>query len=201
MQPPRPCVRIDAGDAASAVPPGRLVDRVREALAEATPVIVSCGAGMSMGDARAALARLDRAMAPSVALYGARISRSATDGLAAWAADCTGPIGVDVQATPSVLTDELLNDALSGDERAWLAQQPSLALAFARLWAAKEAVLKCFGVGLAWSLPAVRVLPVSADWRLLEVPTLGAAWLAQPEHPAPRIAIAVAINAGQPPPR
>jgi phosphopantetheinyl transferase (holo-ACP synthase) len=200
MQTPRPCVRIDADDETSAVSPGTLVNRVSEALAKAEPVIVSCGAGMSLGDARAALVRLDQAMAPSVAAFGARTSRSATDGLAAWAADRSGPIGVDVQAVPAVLTEALLNDALSNDERAWLAQQPSRALAFARLWAAKEAVLKCFGVGLAWPLPAVQVLPVSTDWRFVEVAALGAAWLALPEHRAPRIAVAVAINIGQPAP-
>ncbi len=205
MQPPQPCVHIGAGDGTSAISWGRLVDRVNGALEQAAPVIVSCGAGLSLGDARAALARLDQALAPTVSRAGAglgtRISRSATEGLAAWAAHGTGPIGVDVQAAPAGLTEALLTDALSRDEREWLGQQPSPQLAFARLWAAKEAVLKCFGVGLAWPLPAVQALPVSAEWRLVEVPALGAAWLAQPEYRAPQIAIAVAINAGQPPPR
>ncbi len=201
MQPPRPCVYIDANEGASPIALGTLVERLTDALAEATPVVVTCAAGQSLSNARAALARLDQALAPAVARSGARIdarvSRSATEGLAAWAANRIEPIGVDVQAAPALLTEALLSDALSGDERAWLAQQPSHAMAFARLWAAKEAVLKCFGVGLAWPLPAVGVLPVTAEWRLVEVPALGTAWLAQPHHGAPQIALAVAVNAGQ----
>ena len=204
MPTPLPFVHLDVGAGTSAVLWNTLVDRVTQALARAAPVIVSCGAGLSLSDARAALAQLDQALAPTVwrvgAGPGACVSRSATEGVAAWAASGTGPIGVDVQSAPAGLTEALLDDALSGDELVWLAKQPLREMAFARLWAAKEAVLKCFGVGLAWPLTTVKVLPISADWRLVEVTALGAAWLAHFEHRVPQIAVAVAINAGHPPP-
>lgn len=181
---------------------GALPNRVRAAFAQGAPaVVVLCAAGARIEPARAELRALDGMLAATVAELGARVSRSATDGLAAWAASLSGPIGVDVQSRPDrehPLDTTLLAAALHPSERRWLAAQADTEAAFARLWAGKEAVLKAFGVGLAWSPRAVPVLPIDASWRRVQVPLLGHAWLSHPDASGtPDIALAVALNAGQ----
>ena len=175
-----------------------LATSVHAALTRGAPaVIVLCAAGEPILRAREQLRALGAALHATAVRLNARHSRSATDGLAAWAASCAGPIGVDVQCAPSTLDDALLDATLDPRERAWLAAQPTRERAFAQLWAAKEAALKAFGVGLAWSPAAVAALPVAPRWRALRVQALGRAWLSHVDPPgAGSIALAVALNAG-----
>lgn len=197
--PASPALVIEAHGDRTAREALALATRVHTALTLGAPaVIVLCAAGEPLLRARHTLRILGAALHATVQALSARHSRSATDGLAAWAVSCAGPIGVDVQCAPSTLDEALLDAALDSRERAWLAAQPIREHGFARLWAAKEATLKALGVGLAWSPAAVTVLPVGAGWRALRVPALGGAWLSHLEPPAaaPSIALAVALNAG-----
>jgi len=195
---PSPALVIEAHGDRTADQARTLAASVHAALTRGTPaVIVLCAAGEPILRARETLRTLGAALHATAARLNARHSRSATDGLAAWAVSCTGPIGVDVQSAPSTLDDGLLDAALDPCERLWLAAQPLREHAFAQLWAAKEAALKAFGVGLAWSPAAVAALPVAAEWRALQVHALGHAWLSHVEPPGDRsIALAVALNAG-----
>ena len=171
---------------------------VSSALTGGAPaVVVLCGAGQPLLSARAQLRTLHQALHPTATRLAARISRSATDGLAAWAASTAGPVGVDVQSHVSVLDNALLDVALHPREVPWLAKQLNREIAFTRLWAGKEAVLKAFGVGLAWSPREVDAAPSTRQWRDLNVPALGNVWLSHLEPPATLgVALAVALNAG-----
>jgi phosphopantetheinyl transferase (holo-ACP synthase) len=196
--PASPALVIEAHGRRSAGQARALAASVHAALTRGAPaVIVLCAAGEPILRAREQLRSLGAALHATAERLHARHSRSATDGLAAWAASCAGPIGVDVQCAPSTLDDALLDAALDARERAWLATQPTRERAFAQLWAAKEAALKAFGVGLAWSPASVATLPVAAGWRALRVHALGRAWLSHLDPPGARsIALAVALNAG-----
>ena len=201
-RPASPCAIIEAHGRCAAHHIGTLTARIQEAFARGAPaVVVLCAAGEPIVRAREQLRWLDQALTATAADLGARVSRSATEGLAAWAASTAGPIGVDVQSHPvddAPLDAALLDAALHPGERRWLARQAHAEAAFAQLWAGKEAVLKAFGVGLAWSPRDVAVLPVAQAWHALRVPSLGHAWLSHLRAPgAPRVALAVALNAGQ----
>ena len=198
-------------------------DRLREALIAGAPVVaVLCARGLPLSNARAALSVLASRLRPIVDELRLRVSRSATDGLAAWAASACAPVGIDVQRAPSslgtavsgpssgspsfraalfgadALDDALLDAALTAEERRWLVRQARPEMAFARLWAAKEAVLKAFGVGLAWPPNRLHVGTPRSAWRRVSRPPLGDAWCCDLDlaGDAPT-AIAVALNAGQ----
>ena len=178
--------------------------RVSEALTCGAPaVVVLCGAGHPLLSARAQVRALHQALLPTATRLSARVSVSATDGLAAWAASTEGPVGVDVQSEVATLDWTLLDLALHPIEARWLAVQPDPEVAFTRLWAGKEAVLKAFGVGLAWSPREVEAAPtVLRPWRDVHVPALGKVWLSHLLPPANlRVAVAVALNAGHRRPR
>ncbi|MEB8337514.1 4'-phosphopantetheinyl transferase family protein [Streptomyces endophyticus] len=66
------------------------------------------------------------------------------------------PVGVDVQTVPSLETMELCGHRLHPQEWAEMSELPAgeRALAFARVWARKEAYLKGLGFGLARRLDA-----------------------------------------------
>ncbi len=196
--PTRACVVITADELVGTDAVEQLLARTGEALTGGAPaVVVLCAAGEPVLRAREQLRMLDQALAPLAAALSTRVSRSATDGLAAWAASLVAPIGIDVQGAPASLESDLLAAALHPDEQRWLAAQPQRAQAFAALWAGKEAVLKAFGVGLAWSPREVLAAPVAADWRALQVGGLGHAWLSHLHvDAAPSVALAVALNAG-----
>jgi phosphopantetheinyl transferase len=104
-----------------------------------------------------------------------------------------------VQCAPAAVESDLLEATLDSREQHWLAAQPQAEWAFAQLWAAKEAVLKAFGVGLAWPPNQLHVMPLTASWRSIAAGPLGRSWLSRIAlgH-APHIALAVALNAGQP---
>lgn len=186
-----------------------LTAQVSHALTGGAPaVVVLCAPGEPLLRARAQLRLLDAALRPTATRLAARVSRSATDGLAAWAASTIAPVGVDVQSQVAALDDALLDLSLHPLEARWLADQADREWAFTRLWAGKEAVLKAFGVGLAWSptevdaRPATTPSPASSPqpWRQLTVPALGSAWLSHLEPPATlRVTLAVALNAGHRP--
>ncbi|MEP7100299.1 MAG: 4'-phosphopantetheinyl transferase superfamily protein [Burkholderiales bacterium] len=196
--PTQACVVLDAPDLADDTTVEDLLAQVRQALTSDAPaVVVLCAAGEPVLRAREQLRALDRVLAPLARSLSARVSRSATDGLAAWAASRIAPIGVDVQGAPGSLEPDLVEAALHPDEAHWLAAQTEPEQAFAALWSAKEAVLKAFGVGLAWSPREVLAAPVAAGWRALQVGALGHAWLTHLRaDAAPSVALAVALNAG-----
>ncbi|HZT56915.1 MAG TPA: 4'-phosphopantetheinyl transferase superfamily protein [Burkholderiaceae bacterium] len=200
MRPPHGAcvVLVDAGTPAADGTCDATPRAVRQALESGAPaVIVLCAGDAPLTRARGTLRALGQRLAPLAVEFGARVSRSATDGLAAWAASRAAPIGIDVQAAPAALDADLLGAALHADEQAWLAAQPDSTLAFAQLWAGKEAVLKAFGVGLAWSPREVVALPVANGWHGSNVPALGHAWLSRVVAPGGRrVAVAVALNAG-----
>jgi 4'-phosphopantetheinyl transferase superfamily len=204
-----PAARLDRPDSGNAHAPGsrcvvvqadgRETARVHEALTRgASAIVVLCAVGAPLAAARARLRALDEALHETTAAFGAYVSRSATDGLAAWAASTVAPIGVDVQAPPPDLDDELIRAALHPSELSWFARQPQREFAFARLWAGKEAALKAFGIGLAWPPCRVAVWPMRAAWHAVPVAALGSAWLSHLDAPAgsPAVALAVALNAG-----
>lgn len=165
----------------------------------ASSVLVLCAAGQPILNARAQVRMLHQALQPMATRLGARVSRSATEGLAVWAASTIGPIGVDVQSRVTSLDGILLELALDPAERLWLEEQACPEAAFTRLWSAKEAALKAFGVGLAWSPSAVPVAPPTECWRTLNVPALGQVWLINLATPVMfKGALAVAINVGHP---
>lgn len=199
---PDPLRRPDAACVVLTEPSDRTVvplpTAIRSALGSgAEPVVVLCAVGEPLPRARERLRALDLRLVPLAAELSARVSRSATDGLAAWAASPGTPIGVDVQQAPAALDADLLDAALHADERCWLVAQPNPTRAFAMLWAAKEAVLKAFGVGLAWPPREVCVLPATAGWHAVQVPALGRAWFSHLDVPGtPNVALAVALNAG-----
>lgn len=198
-RPARPCVVIQVRELTSEHATRALVADVRQALTGGAPAVaVLCAAGTKLLRAREQLRDLDRVLAPLAQTLSARVSRSATDGLAAWAASLVTPVGVDVQSAPASLETEVMHAALHPEEAAWLAGQHRPELAFAALWSGKEAVLKAFGVGLAWSPREVLAAPVTAAWRALQVGTLGHAWLSHLQvDVVPSVALAVALNAGQ----
>ena len=189
---------VDADATRAPLSADQLQARVRDVLLAGTPaIVVLCAGGEPLLRARARLRALDRLLAPLAAELAARVSRSATDGLAAWAASRQAPIGVDVQCAPAALETDLLDAALHADERAWLHAQAEPAQAFTQLWTGKEAVLKAFGVGLAWSAREVLVLPVAPAWHAVQVPALGHAWFTHLDGCNPQgLALAVALNAG-----
>ena len=191
------CELIDGDASADSQAESILIARVRAALEGRAPIIVVlCARGEPLLTARTQLHVLDQILAPLADEFGVRVSRSSTDGLAAWAAG-SAPVGVDVQCAPAALEEGLLEAALHPQELAWFRTRLDPTNAFARLWAAKEAVLKAFGVGLAWSPHEVRVLPVTPGWHALHVPALGHAWFSHLDVPGtPHIALAVALNAG-----
>jgi len=180
---------------------GRLAAAINTALAAGSaPVIVLCARGQPLETARTSVRALSEALSNTFDDAALHTSRSSTDGLAAIAFSKSCSIGVDVQCAPPGLENELLEAALDSRERRWLAAQPQPEWTFAQLWAAKEAVLKAFGVGLAWPPNALHVLPMTDSWRLIDAGPLGRSWLSFIElgH-TPQVAIAVALNAGQQP--
>ena len=179
--------------------------RVRRALSDGAPaVVVLCGIGQPLLSARAQVRSLHRALLPISTELGARVSRSATDGLAAWVASICGPVGVDVQCEVAPLDPSLLDLTLHPNEVGWLADEAQLEMAFTQLWSGKEAVLKALGVGLSWSPCEVDATPpapaLHQPWREVHVPVLGRVWLSHLAPPAGlRVAVAVALNAGHAP--
>lgn len=205
----RACERAEAFNAVPSA--NGLVARVRRALTGGAPaVVVLCGVGEPLLRARAQVRSLHQALLPVTIGLSARVSRSATDGLAAWVASTCGPVGVDVQSEVTPIDPALLGMTLHPQEAGWLADASNREMAFTRLWAGKEAVLKALGVGLSWSprevdarpiatlaLPAPALLPA---WRDVHVPVLGRVWLTHLAPPASlRVAVAVALNAGHAP--
>jgi phosphopantetheinyl transferase len=197
--PAGPCIVLDLASDAEAAAVSSLVDQIAGALGSSSAVVVLLHVLGGVVEARGRLQALEERLAGAASLSKARISRSATDGCAAWAASTLSPIGVDIQSAPHRLDEPLLAASLCMDELAWFERQPASSVAvFARLWAGKEAVLKAFGVGLAFPPNLVPVLPMSAAWQPVSVPTLGEAWLSYPEHRgSASLALAIALNAGQ----
>jgi 4'-phosphopantetheinyl transferase len=198
--PSQGCVVILADAAGDAAADARQADAVAAALdGGAAAAVLLCGLGLPLAASRRRLAALDAALGRQAAAAGWRVSRSATDGAAAWAACRHVPLGIDVQCAPASLDEALLRAALDDDERQWLDRQSDGPGAFASLWAGKEAVLKAFGVGLAWPPARVPVLPAPDGWQRVEIAALGVAWLSRPACDGlPAVALAVALNAGQP---
>lgn len=75
------------------------------------------------------------------------------------------PVGVDVEVVDDAAAPPL--DVLHPDEMSWLSSQPpeSRALAFARLWSAKEAYVKALGTGFARP-PESFAISISPEGRL-----------------------------------
>ena len=77
------------------------------------------------------------------------------DGVVVIATSQQGPVGVDVETLAQCRGGQGVADQLfSKSEALWLAKQPegACALAFARLWTGKEAVLKALGQGITQGL-------------------------------------------------
>jgi phosphopantetheinyl transferase len=160
-------------------------------------VVVSCHTRRSVVASRATLRLLDRALRPVVARLDPYVSRSATDGAIAWAACTTRPIGVDVQSPPNAIDNDLIAATLCSNERDWLSRQLDKKCAFAQLWAGKEAVLKAFGVGLAWPPNQIDVTPDARAWQRLVLAALGSANLSFLDAGHERGTwLAVALNMG-----
>jgi hypothetical protein len=133
------------------------------------------GARHAARDAETAL-RAALSSGPAGAAAGAsalRSSRSACVGLGAVALATHAPVGVDVEALQGAPQpdDALRRLALHEGEEA------CDATAFMELWVRKEAALKAFGVGLALPPRQLEVGPAQADWRALNSPWGGHAWL------------------------
>ena len=88
------------------------------------------------------------------------------DGVVAIATSHRGPVGVDVETLAHCRDGQGVADQLfSKAEAIWLAKQPegSRALAFARLWTGKEAVLKALGQGITQGLDQPVLTPCPED--------------------------------------
>jgi len=89
---------------------------------------------------------------PAVPLW---FNTAGRDGLLAVATSRRGPVGVDVETLAHCRdTAGLTRTVFSPGEADWLERQPAelRPLSFARLWTAKEAVLKACGTGIAGGL-------------------------------------------------
>lgn len=89
---------------------------------------------------------------PAVPLW---FNTAGRDGLLAVATSRRGPVGVDVETLAHCRdTAGLARTVFSPGEADWLERQPAelRPLGFARLWTAKEAVLKARGTGIAGGL-------------------------------------------------
>jgi hypothetical protein len=121
------------------------------------------------------------------------VSRSATAGLAAVACSLHAPVGIDVERPGDAPDAALLGQVLHATEQALA---PLGAAGFSALWARKEAVLKALGTGLA--LPPHRVACGGrcADWRRIDSPWGGAAWLRSIDAPGGLAAAVASLEAG-----
>lgn len=109
---------------------------------------------------------------PEVRGGEAHVSLSRTGTLVVVAVTAAGPVGVDVETDEATSFAGFAGVALAPGERAGTVAQR------ARLWTAKEAVLKAAGVGLTVDPRAVRVRGHAVDWpaapgpvQLLDVPS------------------------------
>lgn len=162
----------------SSLPPG-----VRSALDAGHIVVLFCLCGGSVESARAASRALCSWLHGVAVFPAGGLSRSATPGLAAVAAQTAGPVGLDVEALVSDGTLADIGQAmLHADEQRTLPLflAPDVALS---LWVRKEAVLKAFGVGLAVSPRTICTGPFEAAWRGVESSNLG--WAAVRSLPCP----------------
>ncbi|MDT9593066.1 4'-phosphopantetheinyl transferase superfamily protein [Nocardioides zeae] len=102
--------------------------------------------------------RCARAHGPAVLpALGWASSVSHGGGLVAAAAATHGPVGIDVEHRDV----EVVGWALAPAERALVAMRPEL---FARIWTAKEALLKASGEGLDGDPASLEVDPVALTW-------------------------------------
>ena len=88
------------------------------------------------------------------------------DGVVVVATSQRGPVGVDVETLAPCRDGQGVAEQLfSQAEALWLAEQPEAAraLAFARLWTGKEAVLKALGQGISQGLDEPVLTPCPQD--------------------------------------
>jgi len=97
-------------------------------------------------------------------------SRSRAGSRCAVALALEGRVGVDLVA-PAAWEPELLEAHFHPSERAWIAalQGEGRRDALIRGWAAKEAVLKALGLGLAFGPEAVELVIAGPDLRLVRI--------------------------------
>ncbi|MFJ6694919.1 4'-phosphopantetheinyl transferase family protein [Streptomyces sp. NPDC091272] len=131
---------------------------------------------------------LDARGAPRVAHGGPGVSISHSTRHTAVAVRLDGPVGVDVQEPPPVVNERMVRRCCGAQAQALLALGPSEArVAFARVWAVQEAVVKAMRLGLAgapWRVP-VQLNEPHGLWH-------GVAWRSLP-HVEP-VALAVATS-------
>jgi 4'-phosphopantetheinyl transferase len=131
---------------------------------------------------------------------GLRFNLSHTDGLAACAVARVADVGVDVEAGARLHRPLALAERFFAPEEAAALRALPEALQreqFVALWAAKEAVLKARGVGLAAGLAAVRIALDAGGPRLVASGArddAGAAWQLSVLRPTPAHALAVAVR-------
>lgn len=94
-------------------------------------------------------------MAPDLPALEFNLSHA--DDCVAVAVSCNGPIGVDVESLTSCDGEELVYDALTERERAFMHQQPDAQLAFITYWTLKEACAKALGLGAAIDFRAIEI--------------------------------------------
>lgn len=127
------------------------------------------------------------------------VSVSHCDGIAVVAASRTMQVGVDVEPLRAVPVTAMARRWFRPEEASWVAAQPDPALAFLRLWTAKEAVGKALGTGLRQE-GLRRAVPLPSGDLSVPEPVPGETGLAVGHPDVPGVVLAVA-GAGQTTPR
>ena len=153
-----------------------LAAQVSSALEDGDLIVLRCGGGVDINDARVASRRASAWLLSVSALPNLRVSRSATAGLGVVAVHRECALGVDVErANTERVFDGIAHTLLHPDEFDALFSEPLAHDALAHVWVRKEATLKAFGVGLAVSPTAIITGPYSEQWRTVTHAILGTA--------------------------
>lgn len=135
--------------------------------------VLFCVCGVGMNTARGTARQISSWLHRDENSTTRRLSRSATNGLAAVAVHLNGIVGIDVETDEDSLSkDDLLEEILHPDERrnAGALNTPT---GFLSMWVRKEAVLKAFGVGLAVSPRTTCTGAFDPEWRRVDHRQLG----------------------------
>ncbi|MEU3721288.1 4'-phosphopantetheinyl transferase superfamily protein [Streptomyces sp. NPDC031705] len=149
-------------------------------------------AELTGADPRRVSLRLDARGAPHIPGSGPGVSISHSSRHTAVAVRLAGPVGVDVQDPPPVLSERMVRRCCGARADELLAlDRAEAGAAFARVWAVQEAVVKARRLGLAgapWRVPVALNEPRGL-WR-------GVSWRSLPQ--VEPVALAVATGPADP---
>lgn len=135
--------------------------------------VLFCTCGEGLDTARGAARRISSWLNRGEISTARRLSRSATNGLAAVAVHVSGIVGIDVEFAEDYLTiDGLMEEILHPGER-HSADALNTRTGLLSMWVRKEAVLKAFGVGLAVSPSTTCTGAFDPEWRTVDHRQLG----------------------------